>query len=544
MFGAVKYPSEFPTLGVMLDRWARARPRKPALRYGDTVVTYRGLSEAAGRLTKGLSELGFQVGDRLALWLPDTPAYLALVFACARLGVITVAVNTRYRAAEVGDIVERSGARGLVYWPEFHDIGFNDILDDVERSRLGGLEYLIAYDEDPLGDAPAPSVLDIRTIRFQDLLSQRVLPEDKGRPDTPSNIFTTSGTTKAPKFVLHWQQGIVDHARAAAIDFGMGDAGTVTLQAVPLCGVFGFSQAMATLAAGRPLILMPSFDARVAAEIVRRRKVTHMCGSDDMFAMMLEARNEPQPFPSLRLCGFANFNPARENFVAEGEARGLPLIGLYGMSEVQALYARQRLEADIEQRRLGGGFPVSEAARVRVRDPESGQILAHGEQGELELTGPSLMIGYFENPEATAETIDDEGYVHSGDLGYTLEDGSFVFLARMGDALRLGGFLVSPAEIEAEVQAVPGIEGCQVVGVTMGGKLRSLAFVTLAPGTAFDEPAAIEACAARMAKFKVPARIVPLDAFPTTKSPNGIKIQKAKLREMAATHAEAAGAAQ
>jgi fatty-acyl-CoA synthase len=161
-------------------------------------------------------------------------------------------------------------------------------------------------------------------------------------------------------------------------------------------------------------------------------------------------------------------------------------------------------------------------------------VLEHGAAGELEFLAPgSRMVEYLGNAAATASAFSEDGYYRSGDLGFTQEDGRFVFLARMGDALRLGGFLVSPAEIEDVVQEAPGIAACQVVAARRPAGLVPVAFVILREGAALDEAAVIGHVAARLARFKVPARVIPLDAFPVTPGANATKIQKGKLREMA-----------
>jgi len=143
------------------------------------------------------------------------------------------------------------------------------------------------------------------------------------------------------------------------------------------------------------------------------------------------------------------------------------------------------------------------------------------------------MVEYFGNPEATAGSLSADGWYRSGDLGYTQEDGRFVYLTRMGDSLRLGGFLVSPLEIEGVVQEVEGIEGCQVVGITEGSTLKPVGFVTLKAGRSLDESAAIRHVAGRLAKYKVPVRLFQIEAFPLTEGTNATKIQKHKLRELA-----------
>ena len=143
------------------------------------------------------------------------------------------------------------------------------------------------------------------------------------------------------------------------------------------------------------------------------------------------------------------------------------------------------------------------------------------------------MREYFENPAATRETVTEDGFVRSGDLGYLTGDGGFVYLARMGDAMRLGGFLVSPAEIESHLAEHPAVGGAQVVGVDTERGPRPVAFVTLAAGGGFDEEGLRDHCGRSLARFKVPARIFAVDEFPTTRSANGTKIRRAELRRMA-----------
>src|SRR5207237_6224576 len=139
------------------------------------------------------------------------------------------------------------------------------------------------------------------------------------------------------------------------------------------------------------------------------------------------------------------------------------------------------------RRRLPGGTPVSPEASIRVRDPETGRPLGVGESGELEARGPSLMKEYFADRAATEAAITADGYVRTGDVARLLDDGSFVFEGRMGDVLRLSGFLVAPAEIESHLQQHPGIDSAQVVGVSTPAGLRPVAFVTLRRGAALDE---------------------------------------------------------
>ena len=235
----------------------------------------------------------------------------------------------------------------------------------------------------------------------------------------------------------------------------------------------------------------------------------------------------------MKWAGYAAFNAALDDIVETAEQRGLRLCGLYGMSEVQALYALQPIGAQVARRKKGGGIPTSPLGHVRVRDPETGELLGIGQAGALECAGPSLMVGYYGNEKATAEAMTSDGYVRTGDLAELDGDGGFTFLSRMGDVLRLSGFLVNPLEIEAHLQKLPGIAGCQAIAVPRADGVRVVAFVIPAPGRPLDEAAAIAHCKRGLANYKVPMRIFAIDDFPTTPSPNGFKIQRARLRDMA-----------
>jgi fatty-acyl-CoA synthase len=496
----------------------------------DRPLAYAALADESARLAGALRELGVGAGDRVALWLPNVPAWLAVFFACARLGAIAVSVNTRFRSHEVADIVGRSRARLLCYWPGFRQLDFSGILAGCDPAALSALEALLVYEED--GAAPT-EVIGKPAHRYRKLIERLPLADDASRPGAGCIMFTTSGTTKAPKFVLHDQKTLIRHATDVAKDFGYTAEDVKILVTAPLCGVFGFCNAMAAIAAGRPLVMYPGFDALEAARAVQRHAITHTHATDEMIHQMLLAVPEPQPFPSVRFFGYGAFSPALADLPMRAEARGLTLVGLFGMSEVQALMARERESAPLPERALAGGRPVAAEARVRARDPESCEVLPHGTAGELEFQVPSIMVGYFENAKANRAAFTDDGWFRSNDLGYTTADGKFVFIARLGDALRLSGFLVSPAEIEDVLLQHASVESAQVVGADTAAGVKPVAFVIPKAGAAFDEQALIAHCAARVAKFKVPLRVCTLETFPVTPGANATKIQKAKLRELA-----------
>lgn len=517
------------TLTALLD--ARAALLTPALIERDRPVSYAHLQDESRRVAAGLAALGVSPGDRVALWLPNVPAWLAAFFACAQLGAIAIAVNTRFRSRELADIVGRSGCKVLIYWPGFRRADFAGVLAGCRPEEFPALSSVVVYAED--GEAVPSTAIGKPAVTYAALAGTEPRLACAAEPGTGCAIFTTSGTTKAPKFVLHDQQTLTGHAFDVVRGFGLHES-SVSFLAPPLCGVFGACNALAAIAAGRPLVMLPAWDAAEALLQMEHHAVTHFNATDDAIAQLLDQSPRTPILPKVTFVGYAAFNPGMDDIVARADARGLKLVGLYGISEIQALFARQDERAPVDERALAGGRPVNAEARVRACDPESGKVLPHEESGELEFLAPgSRMVEYFGNPEATASATGADGWYRSGDLGYTQADGRFVYLARMGDALRLGGFLVSPLEIEGVVQEVEGIDGCQVVGVQQGHALKPVGFVTLQSGATLDEPATIAHVAAKLARYKVPVRIFVIDAFPVTEGTNATKIQKHRLRDLA-----------
>lgn len=518
------------TLTHLLRTSTAAGPDRTALIYRGQSLSFAQLESESARVATGLRQLGVTKGDRVAIWLPNTPAWLACFFACCRIGAIALATNTRFRSAEMEDILGRSEAKVLVYWPAFRGIDFNHILEGMGAPFGTALQSIVAYVE--AGDPEPPQrVHDVAVHRYDRLAGCAPMTADDADPELGCLMFTTSGTTKAPKFVLHPQRSIAQHAHDVVRGFKYQGPDTVGLGVLPFCGTYGFSTGMAPITAGAPLIVESSFDPEHVVALIKRHRITNMNLTGHMIAQLIASDPPPDAFATLRSCGCGS---GSGDVIGPAAKVGLRVSGLYGSSEVQALFSTQDdLAGGLDERGLGGGWPVSPLAQVRARDVASGAVLPHGEAGELEIRAPSQMAGYFANAEATREAITADGFYRTGDLGYTLADGRFIFQSRLGDALRLSGFLVSPAQIESVIAEHPSIDACQVVGLDAGGETRPYAFVTCRPESAFDEAQVLAFARERMARYKLPVRIVRLDAFPTVHSANAIKVQKAKLRDMA-----------
>jgi fatty-acyl-CoA synthase len=472
---------------------------------------------------------------------------------------LVLAVNTRFRSQEVADLLGRGRADWLAYRPGFKGIAFDAILNDVPAGALARVRGVFHAGEGARPEVPA--LAHAAAHRLQDLLradadthcadarsgdarsgdarsrdvcsgdvhsgdvhsgdvhsgdaTSACPPRDASAaaissippaaPNAGAICFTTSGTTSLPKFVLHDQLTLLRHGDQVARSYGY-DRRTCILATAPFCGVFGFAALASALASGVPIVCDAVFDALQAADAVQRHRVTHSYLNNEALSRMLQAAPE-HDFSSCRLFCFASFAPGLEDLPRLAGERGIPLAGLYGSSELIALVAVQPL-TDTEHRYLPGGRIIYAEGRVRARDPASGRILPHGEPGEIEIKSPSLMLGYLDNEQATACAVDAEGYFRTGDLGCTVDERQFVFQARLGDSLRLSGFLVSPAEIEDFVMTLPGVRAT---------------------------PQAWQAaCRQALAHYKAPVGFHVLDEFPSVESANSVKIQKTRLRDMAA----------
>ncbi|QIM71112.1 acyl-CoA synthetase [Bordetella trematum] len=515
---------DFTTL---LHQHAQARPGHCAFQDADRALDYAGLQAEVERLAGLLHAQGAQRGERLALWMPNCIEWLVTFLACARLGTTVVAVNTRFREHEVAQLLTRGECRWLAMWPAFKGLPFVDILSRLDAATLTGLRGIIG-----VGDSQAlhaltslPPVLDYAAA------APAAAPRHDGRQDG-ALVYTTSGTTSAPKLVLHRQAGLIGHGRMAAAAYGI-DAGSVVLLAAPMCGAFGFSTLLCGLTQGATLVSLPVFEAAATAAQIRDHGVTHTFANNEFIDHLLQQAGPTHPpYPSLRYVGYASFAPSMDDLPERARAAGIPIAGLYGSSELQALVAGQRLDADWAQRRQAGGTLAAAQARVRAIDPQTGAVLPHGATGLIEILAPSLMAEYLNDPQATRQAISADGYFRTGDLGQTVNERQFLFQGRDGDQLRLGGFLVSPREIEHFIEALPGVAAVQVVGAEQHGKTVPVAFVRPAGGP-LDEQAIISACQRAMAKFKVPRRVVFVDAFPMVQSANSNKVQKHVLRRQA-----------
>ena len=511
-----------------------------ATSYGDSKIyspdetfTYKDLEVEARRVANGLAHLGVGQGDRVGFWLPNIKAYLALLGACGHLGAIAVAMNTRFRKAEIEDVIRRVEPKVIAFVSSIGRTNNIEVIKEVEPALLSKCSALIQCDKENVADIPS-----VEFMSYDTLVRSEPINYSLGEPQSPFCIFNTSGTTSLPKFVLHNQQQVTRHSIEVMELLKMKAPDTMVLQSLPFCGVFGFIFLLSAVSAGVPFVMPTIFEANECAQHLINYKVTHVAGGDDMFFRLLQegevlTQNQTVPFPALRYCPYASFNSALADFPVTAFERGMPLIAPFGMSEVFSFFSLRHTEDPLKLKTLGGGFPVNREAKVRVRDPETGCLLGHEQEGELEVWSPNIFVGYYGDETSTKSAFTSDGFLKTGDLGTTCSDGSFTYLGRMGDVLRLGGFLVNPLEIETYLCKHHVINDAQVVAVPTEKGNKPVAFVLRDEDTQLNENEIIDYCKQELAGFKVPIRVLEIENFPTTPSPNGTKIQKATLRKLA-----------
>ena len=435
----------------------------PALWIDGNNVSRAQLNAAAAAAANDLAGFGLKRGDVLALWLPNSALWLQMLFAAARLGILIVPISTRYRAAEVRHLLTVSRARAIVAPVMFLDTAYASIATALQ-AEVPTLERVIAVD-DLTAWLPACGGADAAVTAV-------------GAAADALCCFSTSGTTGMPKLAVHDHYGIARHAVhvARALDIRQGDAMLCTM---PLFGVYGFFVALAALAGGARCVFLPVFDAAAAAQAIEHHRITHFIGADGMFDEVLKLPG-PQ-LGSWRQGVLGDFVGLAASATLRAHKLGIRVSGVYGSSECFSLMSLFPADMAPELRARGGGVVVDPAIQWRVVDAQSGAALADGDPGELQIRGPNLMIGYLNNQEATAKAITGDGWFRSGDLAFA-EGNAFIYLARMGDSLRLRGFLVSPAEIENCLMQHPAVALAQVVGVNrVGIGDIAVAYVIAAP---------------------------------------------------------------
>jgi len=530
----------------MLERVAARFPDREAIVAADRRVSYAEFLGESRRAARGLLACGVGRDDKVAVWLPNRPAWLALQQACAMIGAALVALNTRYKAHELSYILGQSDSTTLVLTDHLGPVDFFEILGDVLPGLRDGepgnltlagfpkLRRVIVDAEDPY---PGCLRLDEVLEAGQEPEWAKALEEARAAttPDDPWTILYTSGTTSFPKGAVISHRNAVPHGWYAGKALRVTEADRV-LHALPMTGTWGgLCVPLSTFAHGACLVVMDTFDAGVALHLIEREGITIWNAVDAMAIAVLDhpdlARGKRS---TLRTGGFGMTGGGRDGLFEDVlRTLGVPqAYQPYGMTELNALSMLHDLDESDASRALPGVW-APEGLEVRVVDPATGEDAPVGHEGELWFRGPLVTRGYYKKPEETAKAFSADGWFKSGDLGVRDAEGRTIFRGRLREVLRISHFMVAPAEIEAFIMTHPKVSQAFVIGVP-DPKMNeaAVAYVIAKPGERVTEAEIVGHCKGKIASYKVPRHVRVVDDVPRTHGPHGDKVQKAKLREL------------
>ena len=521
--GAMTELSPFPTPGDALAHQADSRGGREALAFPETGarLTYAEWHEAAAALARAMLDRGFRPGDRVGLLAESRIAWPVVQMAVAMAGCVLVPLNTHYRRDDLAYALGHSRPRGLFLSRAFRG---NPYLENVRavRDSVPSLETLVGL------DGPEPDCAGYAELLEAGRNSRTALPEVD--PDSAGSLQYTSGTTGFPKGALLTHSGMMANA--------WGISGRLRVAAddrwtsiIPLFHCAGCIMCiLGTVQRGSAYIGVSSFDPAAMFRIVEEERCTMLSGVPTSYVAMLDhPARAGRDLSSLRAgtCGGAHTDPALLARCAE--AFPIPgVVQVYGQTEASTLIALADCLAPERFETCGPPLP---GAEVRIADAVTGAPLPPGEIGQIETAGPMVMRGYFDNPEATDETIGADGWMRTGDLGYLTADGNIVVAGgRLRDMIIRGGENIYPVEIENLLRAHPGVTDIAVFGMP-DDYYGEIVAAAVMGGEALTPDELGRHCAGRIARFKAPARWFRVESFPLTASG---KIRKTELREMAA----------
>lgn len=505
-------------LGEIFTENAARFPDKEAVVFGGARLTYLKLNERINRLAWALKELGLAKGDRAATLSLNCHQYLEVYGATAKMGYVHVPLNFRLKGRELSYLMNNSGASLLLVGRQY---------EGMAKSILPGLKqvkHLISFD----GTAP-------------DFLNYEVLLESAEPKEPPPSvglddlayIVYTSGTTGLPKGAMLTHGGQMVNTELMVRELKLTEA-DVVLVPLPLFHVGSLSSLLPNLYAGAKAIIMSSFDPVQVLKALQEEKVTNL---HIMPTMIIDILNHPDlvkyDTSSLKTLMYAGGPMPLEYLKKALEAFGPVLMGFYGQTESGPTTSYLKREEhrltgppEVVKRLGSAGRPVPEA-EVKVVDEEDGP-LPPGQVGEIVIRGKSLMKGYWQNAEATAEAFKG-GWLHTGDLAYTDEAGYLFIVDRKKDMIKSGGENIYPREVEEVIYTHPAVAEVAVIGVPhprWGETVK--AQIVLKSGKEASEEEIIEHCKTFLASYKKPTSVEFVESLP--KNPAG-KILKKEIRE-------------
>ncbi len=535
------------TFPQVLDRMVEAFPDQYAFKYTtlDYTRTYEEFREDVDNFARALVSMGVKAGSKVAIWATNVPAWYITFWATTKLGAVLVTVNTAYKIHEAEYLLRQSDTHTLVMIEQALDSNYKNIINEI-CPEIAGTKA-----GQPLHCKRLPFLRNVITVDFRQpgsltfdeaMARADLVPVEevwrmaaKVQPDDVCNMQYTSGTTGFPKGVMLTHYNVVNNGKCIGDRMGLSTADRMMIQ-VPMFHCFGMTLSMtASMTHGTTMCPLPYFSAKSSLACINQERITCFNGVPTMFIAMFnhpDYRKTDFSYMRTGIMAGAGCPPELMHRAAqEDEMHMTGIVSVYGQTECAPgnTMSAWTDTLDVRTNTVGYAFPH---VKIKIVNPETGEEVGPGVNGEFCAKGYNTMKGYYKMPQATRDTIDSDGWLHSGDLACMDEDGNVRITGRLKDMIIRGGENIYPKEIEEFIYTQPGVKDVQVIGVPdkkYGEEI--MACIVLKEPDSMTVSEMSDYIKASMARHKVPKYIEFVDAFPMNAAG---KVLKYKMREDAA----------
>jgi fatty-acyl-CoA synthase len=485
-------------------------------------LTYAELAGEVDRVARALLAAGLEKGDRVGIWSPNDAEWVLVQYATAQVGIVLVNINPAYRTHEVRYALQQSGCRMLVSETEFKSSDYREMLSEVQGD-LPGLERIVYLGTDDWQEfVAAGEAVDDETLRAREAMLDC---------NDAINIQYTSGTTGFPKGATLSHRNILNNGFFIGEGCGYTNADRVCIP-VPFYHCFGMvlGNLACTTHGAAMVVPAPAFEPAVTLQTVQDERCTSLYGVPTMFIAELALDNFDDYDLSTLRTGIMAGSPCPVEIMKQcvDKMHMVEVTICYGMTETSPVSTQTEADDPLDKR-VGSVGRVHPHVEIAIQDPEKKMVVGYGEPGELCTRGYSVMIGYWNDPERTAEAIDDEGWMHTGDLAVMDVEGYVNIVGRIKDMVIRGGENIYPREVEEFLYTHPDIVDVQVIGVPdakYGEEI--MAWIRVREGATVSTEDVRSFCSGKIAHYKVPRYVHITDEFPMTVTG---KVQKYLMRE-------------
>jgi fatty-acyl-CoA synthase len=502
-----------------------------ALIHGDRRLTFRQFAQEVDHFAAGLAALGLGHGDKVGLWLPDSIEWMIARWAVPSIGGVLVPINTRFRDADLAFALAQSDCRALIMQASYRDIRYDAIFARAgdHREYRHQLQHVVAVGDEPVSGAISFADVAERGRRLRNRAEELTRLRAAVKPRDIAQILYTSGTTSFPKGAMVRHAPLLQNNFNSIARMRLNPTDRF-LATSPLFSATGTSYALYTFLAGGAVVLMDGFSPEEFCRIVETERVTATFLIEPMvYDLQRSASLSRYDLSSLRTGTGSPLTAKSFRWIIE-DLGMKDFTNAYGMSETSNAACRSHWYESTDDRVGSAGLPLP-GVEIAIIDMDTGKSVKPGEVGEIRIRSYTVMAGYYRMDKETAEAIDAEGWLHTGDLGELRPDGRLIFRGRIKEMIKPGGFNVATLEIEDFIKTFPGVHEAALVGVP-DERLGEVgyAFVEAEPGSDIDLTALKLYCRDHIASFKVPRDIQLISDWPRTSTG---KIRRLALKELA-----------